>query len=339
LSALRGTMPLSLLRDTQLVVLASGGYERSSSPVLRDGVDLSNPGVDFVRRGVSADVANSYEFSTSGSSYTTSSTATTVSAGLESLDSWMRDAQSATVDLECGRYYHAPGVRLDKVVSAAFPEGWKSVVRVVSQQPGVIPKESMPDTMREVAVAAVLQRFNALSCELNAVGRASLDARKLAVGRAPVLLQRWLSGFYERATALQVEMKCVMSTLELLSFEYCSFEQLPDDCLEEQERALASRIVEEVRAIPDVTVFKEQAVEHVKKAVRVPMAVESAGHAVPPLLQDPAKYVAMAGVGRTARPVASASASGAFLKWVVGAKPGTAAGKVCERYDRSKRKH
>jgi len=91
--SLNGTMPLAELRDTQLVALASGGYERSPSPVLKDDSVATTPGMDYTHRGVTADVANKRDFSVSSrsSAYTPSvvSQVTSVSSVDDDLSKWI----------------------------------------------------------------------------------------------------------------------------------------------------------------------------------------------------------------------------------------------------------
>jgi len=328
-SALVGTMPLACLRDTQLTVLASGGYARSSSPVVKDDRVVTIPGSDFHYPGMSADKSNERDLRLYAESVDSASTRDTESTGLtvptvaahdiaQDFSSWFVDDAVRVSAMEVGKYYYAPGVPTSPIASAAFPEGWKSVVRVFASRGEESLLMGLPDENRNVAIAALLQRYNTLACELNALGLAVQDAKALGVGRSAVKMHEWVSGFLERSTAVQAELLSHATMIRSFVNGYAVLEELPSGCLADQEKALCASIVESVRGLPRQQSDPGGYVRSIQSLIDVPEEVVPLAVYSPPGAGDDRKYAEMALKGRGARPKVLPLSP--FMGWVTGMK-------------------
>jgi hypothetical protein len=329
-AALVGTMPLACMRDTQLTVLAVGGYARSPSPVVTDDRVVTVPGLDYQYRGMSADMSNARDLSmytdsmTSGSgsaeAATTGLTAPSVGPvdSAQDLSGWFAGDAAEVSVIEIGKYYYAPGVPAEPIASAAFPEGWKSVVRIFASRGEESVLMGLPGANRDVAIAALLQRYNTLACELNALGLAVHDAKALGSGRSKLRMQEWISGFLERSTAVQAELLSHAAMIRTLVKGYVMLERLPDNCLAEQEKALCASVVESVRSLPRLHVDPGGYVRSIQSLVDVPEVLVAPPVYSPPGAGDDRRYAEMALRGRGARPKPLPLSP--FMGWVTGAK-------------------
>jgi hypothetical protein len=325
LSALQGTQPLACLTDTQTAPLAASGYERAPSPVLQVGVDVTTKGLDYYHVGVSADTANRiHQFraptppleskSEESVRTATNSVSTGATDWTSELATWAAEASARPAEFQCGLYYYSPSVKPEIVASAEFPEGWSSVVKLLGHDGAGVMVQDMDPRVRTIAIAAGLQRFNLLSCEMNAVMAVARDVKALGRTRSAPLVHTWMNELLEKTTALNLECGTVARLVTGLVVGFCEIVELPQGCLDVHCKAMASRMFEGLREIPVADVTPEAA------AYAVRLALPDVAHqpdTAPPLVVGASdlRYTEMAHRGRTARVKPPLSS---FNRWVIG---------------------
>jgi len=338
--ALTGTMPLAAFTDTQLAPLTSSGYVRAPSPVTRDVPALREYGSDYRHPGMSADLANRRDFQTgfgespqsspSHSRESSVSTSTTATSVVSDLGSWLAELSMEAPDMVPGHYYFSPTVQMDRVASAALPEGWLSVVRSFGDDESTAHARDLHPSAREVAVAAGLQKFNTLSCELNAIGSVTRDVQALGRDRSPPLVRRWLHQLMERMTTVRTEMATVMRLLIPFVSGFCRLEEVPQDSLVAECQGMATHIVESLRAIPVAGTSASMAADVIRNSVRVPEARALDAQPTMSVAAPDHKYVDMHRRGKTSRPKPPLTP---FTRWVVGTSINPAVKRLASKHD------